>query len=87
VSNASFQDVPLNLSDKTNGVFLTELLQNFSAVEVLDDNNLWACGKCSNKVAARKSSQIESLPTTLFLHLKRLSYDQVATVGIFTILI
>jgi ubiquitin carboxyl-terminal hydrolase 7 len=83
VSNVSFQDVPLNLSDNTNGVFLTDLLQNFSAVEVLDENNLWACGKCSQKVAARKSSQIESLPTTLFLHLKRLSYDQVIATHLF----
>lgn len=76
-SNVSYQDVPLNLTDKSSGVFLTELLHNFCAVEVLDSNNLWTCGKCSEKVAAKKSSQFDSLPSTLFLHLKRLSYDQV----------
>jgi len=42
---------------------------------VLDENNLWTCSQCSDKVQAKKATHLESLPSTLFLHVKRLSYD------------
>lgn len=84
-SNVTYQDVPLNLAaDKSSGIFLTELLQNFCAEEILDSNNLWTCSKCSGKVAAKKSTQFDSLPSTLFLHMKRFTYDQVAICILFS---
>lgn len=80
----TYQDVPINLpppspEEEARGLHLEQLLANVTSTEVLDADNLWKCGKCSEKVAARKTTRLDSLPTTLFMHIKRLGFDNVST--------
>jgi ubiquitin C-terminal hydrolase len=77
-----FQDIQINLpddaiSEESSSYSLKQLLQRLLAVETLDVNNSWNCTQCSQKVQALKSIQYETLPNTLFLHIKRLGFDQV----------
>jgi ubiquitin C-terminal hydrolase len=80
----TFQDIPINLpqrapEEEANGLHLDQLLANVTSTEVLDADNLWKCGKCSEKVAARKTTRLDSLPPTVFMHIKRLGFDNVSS--------
>ncbi|KAL0218432.1 hypothetical protein P9112_004085 [Eukaryota sp. TZLM1-RC] len=44
-------------------------------VDVLDGSNKFSCEDCSKKVAAGKNLVLDSLPNTLFVHLRRFDFD------------
>jgi ubiquitin C-terminal hydrolase len=85
-TNASFQDIPLNLpetsGDSKEGLVFADLLAAATAPETLDAQNLWTCGGCSAPVAAKKTVTYNTLPPVLFTHLKRTGYDQVGATAI-----
>lgn len=85
-----FQDIPITLpedciTDENKSYTLKELFQKFSATETLDANNPWTCTNCNAKVQAKKTTIVQKLPNTLFLHIKRLAYDQVRKISCYYI--
>ena len=84
-NESTYQDIPVNLprpapQEETDGMHLQQLLTSVTATEVLDADNLWKCGQCAGSVQARKTTRLDSLPDTLFLHIKRLGFDQVSDI-------
>ena len=72
-------DVPDNLEMDCNAaVQLCDLFTDYLRAETLDDDNLWECFSCSQKVAATKTRKFDSLPSTLFIQLKRFRFDPVS---------
>lgn len=60
---------------KRNCTSLQNILQTYIKPEVLDEDNKWECGGCSEKVCATKAQNIERLPSRLLVHLKRFRFD------------
>jgi ubiquitin C-terminal hydrolase len=51
-----------------------EALNNFLSVEKLDDNNLWLCEKCNQKIGTNKKLIIRGTPEYMFISLKRFEH-------------
>lgn len=62
----------LNVSDASN---LTQCFLKFIQPEILGDNDLWYCDKCSKKVKSQKNIKITKLPEYLFIGLNRITID------------
>ncbi|CAM9322072.1 unnamed protein product, partial [Sphacelaria rigidula] len=70
----AFLDLSLSLplADGVDGVCsLEELFERFTAVELMDEDNLWECGGCERKVRAEKRVTVYKPPNALVLNLKR----------------
>jgi ubiquitin C-terminal hydrolase len=60
---------------------LKECIKNFSSEETLSESDRWKCKSCKEKVLAKKTMHIWSLPPVLVIHLKRLVYVPVKVHG------
>jgi ubiquitin C-terminal hydrolase len=67
-----FYQVSLDVRGKKG---LTESLESYVAVEMMNGENQWLCEELGKKVDAEKRTLIGSLPNTLMLHLKRFEWD------------
>ena len=54
---------------------LSALLAQHMKPEVLDADNKWTCSGCNVSVQACKSARYTTLPSSLFIHLKRFRYN------------
>ncbi len=70
--NEDFYQVSLDVRGKKG---LTESLESYVAVEMMNGENQWLCEELGKKVDAEKRTLIGSLPNTLMLHLKRFEWD------------
>eukprot|EP01117_Protostelium_nocturnum_P014439 TRINITY_DN5491_c0_g1_i1.p1 TRINITY_DN5491_c0_g1~~TRINITY_DN5491_c0_g1_i1.p1 ORF type:complete len:1424 (-),score=574.98 TRINITY_DN5491_c0_g1_i1:1578-5423(-) len=67
-----FYDVSLVVKGKKN---VYESLNEFTEVEVLENENAYSCEKCQSKQTAHKSMKFKTLPQILNIQLKRFEYD------------
>ncbi|KAG7672415.1 putative Ubiquitin carboxyl-terminal hydrolase 24 [Nannochloris sp. 'desiccata'] len=70
--NEDFYQVSLDVRGKKG---LTESLESYVAVEMMNGENQWLCEELGKKVDAEKRTLIGALPNTLMLHLKRFEWD------------
>jgi Ubiquitin carboxyl-terminal hydrolase len=92
-NSSPFLNVSLDISDKgTDGSdgqsessvptagcrSLSELLKRHMQSEVLDADNKWQCDSCKESVQAVKSHQYSAVPSSLMVHLKRITYNTVS---------
>lgn len=54
---------------------ITNSLEEFTAVEVLEKENAYFCENCKSKQTAEKSVKFKNLPLVLNVHLNRFEYD------------
>ncbi|KAK6454777.1 uncharacterized protein RJT20DRAFT_129362 [Scheffersomyces xylosifermentans] len=55
----------------SQSVSLNDCLQEFTATELLDDNNKWHCPRCKKFTKSTKKITITRLPQVLIIHFKR----------------
>lgn len=67
-----FLHLQLPIPRKPN-ITLNDCFLEYFKTETLDNNNLWFCDKCKNKVPAIKKISLWSLPKILVIQLKRFS--------------
>ena len=70
--NEDFYQVSLDVRGKKG---LTDSLESYVAVEMMNGENQWLCEELGKKVDAEKRTFIGALPHTLMLHLKRFEWD------------
>lgn len=78
-SSYSFLTLTLNFPPREletdMSLTLQKLIDDLEKPEVLDENNLWVCSNCSQKVRGIKSQRISKWPDGLFIHLNRLAFS------------
>lgn len=62
--------IPSKLGN-TGNILLDDCLKEFTAVELLDDNNRWRCPNCKRQTKSTKKISITRLPQVLIIHFKR----------------
>lgn len=67
-------DIPPGLSQSSHS--LTHLLNNFSTLEVLTNQNKFYCNTCALLQEAIKTIKLKHLPEVLVINLKRFKYDE-----------
>ena len=67
-----FYQISLDVRGKKG---LTESLESYVAVELMNGENQWLCEELGRKVDAEKCTLFRTLPHTLMLHLKRFEWD------------
>lgn len=63
--------IPQKLGNPNVPVLLDECLKEFTATELLDDNNKWHCSSCKKFTKLTKKITITRLPEVLIIHFKR----------------
>ena len=61
----------ISLSLPENAISIYDCMADYCKEEILDDDNLWQCGGCHEKVKASKGFSIWNHPINLVIHLKR----------------
>ncbi|GFH43777.1 hypothetical protein CTEN210_00250 [Chaetoceros tenuissimus] len=71
--------LPLVQPTEQEYIELTSCLNHFVRKEQLDDSNTWYCSQCKRNVNAMKQVQLWSCPDVLVIHLKRFTFEQMAS--------
>lgn len=67
--------LPERLSKSVDKITLSQCLDLFTEVELLDDDNKWHCPRCQRFTKLTKKITITRLPKILIIHLKRFKMD------------
>lgn len=70
----AYAHLSLPISSKSRTVSIYDCLDEFTSDEKLDNNNLWNCDGCKQKVAAVKKLKLWINPPVLVIHLKRFNH-------------
>lgn len=71
----SHLSIPITSKKSVNNVNIYDCLDEFTADETLDKDNLWSCDGCKQKVQAVKKLKLWINPPVLVLHLKRFNHN------------
>lgn len=66
--------VPIGLTGLNKLVTIEDCMREYCREEILDEKNLWSCGKCNKKVRAVKKFQLWTAPKILVFQFKRFSH-------------
>lgn len=87
-TGATYLDIPLHFPEGNGASHeLFELLRLYSADECLSADNAVECSNCNEKVQAVRSVRVKSIPQVLLFNLKRIGFDAVRIICIFTFLV
>ncbi|RLV94826.1 Ubiquitin carboxyl-terminal hydrolase 4 [Spathaspora sp. JA1] len=67
----SFSILSLPIPERKQTVSLQDCLQEFTTIELLDDNNKWYCPNCKTFTKSTKQITITRLPQVLIINFKR----------------
>jgi ubiquitin C-terminal hydrolase len=66
--------VPFGFAPSQRSSSVKECLDKFAAPETLDDDNMYQCDGCKQKIKAVKQLRVREAPQTLVVHLKRFRF-------------
>ena len=70
--------LPLQIPLNNPQITIYDCLNEYCKQEILDENNLWLCERCDNKVRGVKKMQLWTAPPVLVIQLKRFSDTKIS---------